>query len=191
MGYNQEKLEVSRKLVWQEAMKYGAILGAVTVIAELLIGQIQSLLVSPGGMGLMGTLPAFILNLGKTALFIYLMVIFARRFIDGFTGVIRKHVFTLNTAVALFSSLIVSAWQLIQLKMIAPGKLEAAMEEAMASMPNVNPAQAEAFINSLMHSLPWWMFFVKFLICFVIGVIAALIISRSIKKVSDNPFECN
>lgn len=191
MGYNQEKLEVSRKLVWQEAMKYGAILGAVTVIAELLIGQIQSLLVSPGGMGLMGTLPAFILNLGKTALFIYLMVIFARRFIDGFTGVIRKHVFTLNTAVALFSSLIVSAWQLIQLKMIAPGKLEAAMEEAMASMPNVNPAQAEAVMNSLMHSLPWWMFFVKFLICFVIGVIAALIISRSIKKVSDNPFECN
>lgn len=191
MGYNQEKLEVSRKLVWQEAMKYGAILGAVTIIAELLIGQIQTLLVSPGGMGLMGALPAFILNLGKTALFIYLMVIFARRFIDGFTGVIRKHVFTLNTAVALFSSLIVSAWQLIQLKMIAPGKLEAAMEEAMASMPQANAAQAEAVINSLMHSLPWWMFFVKFLICFVIGVIAALIISRSIKKVSDNPFECN
>ena len=172
-------------------MKYGAILGAVTIIVELLIGQIQSLLISPGAMGLMGTIPAFFLNLGKTALFIYLMVIFARRFIDGFSGVIRKQVFTLNTAVALFSSLIVSAWQLIQLKMIAPGKLEAAMEEAMESMPNVNPAQAEAVMNSLMHSLPWWLFFVKFLICFAIGVIAALIISRSIKKLSDNPFECN
>ena len=68
---------------------------------------------------------------------------------------------------------------------------EEAMEEALASMPQANAAQAEAVINSIMPSLPLLMFIFKFLICFVIGIIAALVISRSIKGVSDNPFGSN
>ena len=191
MEYQQEKLEVSNKQIWQEAMKYGAILGAVTIIAELLIGQIQSLLIHPGSLNLMGTIPAFFLNIGKTVLFIYLRVVFARRLINGFTGVMRNHVFRFGTCTSLFSSLIVSAWQLVQLKLIAAAKIEEAMEEALASMPQANAAQAEAVINSIMPSLPLLMFIFKFLICFVIGIIAALVISRSIKGVSDNPFGSN
>ena len=191
MEYQQEKLEVSNKQIWQEAMKYGAILGAVTIIAELLIGQIQSLLIHPGSLNLMGAIPAFFLNIGKTVLFIYLMVVFARRLINGFTGVMRNHVFRFGTCTSLFSSLIVSAWQLVQLKLIAAAKIEEAMEEALASMPQANAAQAEAVINSIMPSLPLLMFIFKFLICFVIGIIAALVISRSIKGVSDNPFGSN
>lgn len=184
-------MEVSNKQIWQEAMKYGAILGAVTIIAELLIGQIQSLLIHPGSLNLMGTISAFFLNIGKTVLFIYLMVVFARRLINGFTGVMRNHVFRFGTCTSLFSSLIVSAWQLVQLKLIAAAKIEEAMEEALASMPQANAAQAEAVINSIMPSLPLLMFIFKFLICFVIGIIAALVISRSIKGVSDNPFGSN
>lgn len=189
MKETTDKTAISGKIIWQEAMKFGAILGGLTILAELLISVIQSLLAGPASMGLFIAIPVLILNILKAVFCIWLIVIFARKLIAGYDCVLRNHVFRFGTFLTMFSSLIVAAWHLVSLKLIPPGEIEEAMESAMANIPQANAAYSESMMNSILSSLPYLTFFIKFIICFGIGVLASLVISRSIAGASDSPFD--
>lgn len=183
----EDKIPLSGKTIWQEAMKYGVLLGGATILAELSVSFLSNLVA--GRPGISAVIP-FMLNLCKLALCVYLMVVIAKKMMAGYEGFRRREAVSFLVRLSLFSSLIVAAWQLVMLKLISPDQLNDAIETAMSQMKGITARQSEEIITSIINSLPYWIFIVKFLICFIIGLIAAYAIPRSVQGLSDdNPFE--
>ena len=89
----------------------------------------------------------------------------------------------------MLSSLIVAAYGLIQIKMMDPASLQEAVSMVAQQNPNISADQIEDIGNKVISIMPVMLVLFTILKCAVVGVIASLIISRSIPGRTQNPFE--
>lgn len=182
------KTPVRGKLIFQEAMKYGAILGAVTVGFELLTALFTQ---TPDGTvktAAIITALAYTLRIAKTVVCIWLMVVFAKKLVEKYDGVTRSHTFRLNMFTGLFSGIICAAFALLRFKLMGNEQIELSLRDALSSLQNSPEIQEEA-ISMAISLLPFFTFFIALGSCFLIGILASLIISRSVPGRTPNPFE--
>ena len=187
------KIPVTGKAVWNESMKYGAILGIITVALEFIPSlwtpSAESVL-SGGSIGgaMTAALITFIFSLVKMGICIWLMVLFSRKLAKAYDDITSKEVFKFGMFMALLSGIIVSAANLLKLKLINPEIMENAIRMASESSAAQVP---EGFMDSMMSLMPVMTVLTTFIKCFLIGLIAALIISKYIPGKSNNPFAQN
>ena len=182
------KTPIRGKLIFQEAMKYGAILGAVTVGFEVLSSLLTQ---SPDGTvktAAIITALAYTLRIAKTVVCIWMMVLFAKKLVANYDDVSRSHTFRLNMFTGLFSGIICAAYNLLRYKLMGNAEIEDALRESFSTI-QANPDIQEELFNTTMSLLPVITFFSTLISCFLIGLLASLVISRSIPGRTPNPFE--
>ena len=187
------KTPITGKAVWTEAMKFGAILGVITIILDL-VPNLWAPTVSDVAQGfsskavagaLTASLITMLYSLAKMALCIWIMVIFTKKLVAAYDNVTSSETFRFGMFVALLSGLIVSAAALIQYKMMDPEVISEAVEQAAAS----RGLSSEGITDMVQSMMPFMVFLFTLLKCALVGIIAALIISRSIPGRTRNPFE--
>ena len=114
---------------------------------------------------------------------------FTRKFVAAYDGLTRSHTFKFGMFTALFSALVVSAAVLVELKMMDNGAITDLVRSTMEAQGYVTEDMADSIGDMVIKLLPIFTFIMCFIKCFVIGLLAALVISRSIPGKSDNPFE--
>ena len=193
------KTPITGKAVWTEAMKYGAILGVITIVLDL-IPHLWSPSMSDISQGisaraavssaLTSSVITMVYSLIKMAVCIWLMVIFTKKLVAAYDNVTSSESFRFGMFVALLSALIVSASALIQYKLMDPTVIKDAVEQISIQQGNNMPAgYTESIADMVQSMMPFMVLLITFLKCALIGILAALIISRSIPGRTRNPFE--
>lgn len=192
------KTPITGKAVWTEAMKYGAILGLITIVLDLIphlwapsVGDISQGISSKAvSAALTSSVITMVYALIKMAACIWLMVIFTKKLVAAYDNVTSSESFRFGMFVALLSALIVSASALIQYKMMDPTVIKDAVEQISIQQGNNMPmGYTESITDMVQSMMPFMVLLITFLKCAVIGILAALIISRSIPGRTRNPFE--
>ncbi len=191
------KIPVTGKAVWMEAMKYGAILGIITVALDLLPKLWQpspEVVVSGNGLNVSSALTTTLIGvlyfLVKTGICIWLMVFFTKKLTAVYDGLTSSHTFKFGMYMAMFSAIVVSAAVLIQVKMMDMGAITDMVHASIqAQGQGLQAEMAESVTDSIIGLMPVFTLLITFVKCFVIGILAALIISRSIPGRTLNPFE--
>lgn len=193
------KTPITGKAVWTEAMKYGAILGVITIVLDL-IPHLWAPSMSDISQGisartavssaLTSSVITMVYSLIKMAVCIWLMVIFTKKLVAAYDNVTSSESFRFGMFVALLSALIVSASALIQYKLMDPTVIKDAVEQISIQQGNNMPAgYTESIADMVQSMMPFMVLLITFLKCALIGILAALIISRSIPGRTRNPFE--
>ncbi|MBQ9184252.1 MAG: DUF4199 domain-containing protein [Bacteroidales bacterium] len=194
----ETKIPISAKAVWREAMKYGAILGLATVVIDIFLPKLwqpdTATLMAEGGSrvtsAFAATLVSVLFFLAKTAFYIWLMVFFTKKVAAAYDNVNRSHTFRFGMFLGLFSGLITAAAALVQFKLMDAAALNELIDSTMASQSySISPEMIESMSGTIMNILPFFTFIVMLAKCFLIGLLAASIISRSIPGRTSNPFE--
>lgn len=192
------KTPITGKAVWTEAMKYGAILGLITIVLDLIphlwapsVSDISQGISSKAvSAALTSSVITMVYALIKMAACIWLMVIFTKKLVAAYDNVTSSESFRFGMFVALLSALIVSASALIQYKMMDPTVIKDAVEQISIQQGNNMPmGYTESITDMVQSMIPFMVLLITFLKCAVIGILAALIISRSIPGRTRNPFE--
>lgn len=193
----ETKTPISSKAVWMEAMKYGALLGLVTVAFEFLPKLWQpdtATLLAEGGSKVTSALTATLISvlyfIVKTGVCVWLMVVFTKKLVALYDNVTRSHTFRFGMFMALFSGLITGATMLLQLKLMDNGAISEMVQSVMEAQSQSVPADmAESISNTVIDILPFFTFLLTVSKCFLIGLLASSIISRSVPGRTANPFE--
>lgn len=192
------KIPITSKALWREAMKYGAFLGLVTVVLELLpklwhTGAVSS---ASGGLNVSGALTTTLISmlyfLVKTGICVYLMVFFTKKLVAVYDGICRSHTFRFGMYMALFSAIVTSAYFLIEVKLMDKGAVLDSIRDIMQTQgasQGLSADSMEEMSNTIIGILPVFTLIISMAKCFIIGLIASLIISRSIPGRTRNPFE--
>ncbi|MCR5363268.1 MAG: DUF4199 domain-containing protein [Bacteroidales bacterium] len=190
------KTPVTGKLIWTESMKFGALLGIITVVLELLpmlwtpnVKDVAALSSGAVKTALASSIISVLYVIVKTAICCWLLVIFTKKVASSYSQVTSSHTFRFGIFTSLLSSLIVAAYGLIQIKMMDPASLQEAVSMVAQQNPNISADQIEAIGNKVISIMPVMLVLFTILKCAVVGVIASLIISRSIPGRTQNPFE--
>ena len=198
MEQQLNKTPITGKAIWAEAMKYGAILGLITIVLDLVphlwtpsVGEIaQGFSAKAVSSALTSSVISLVYSLLKMGACIWLMVIFTKKLVAAYDNVTSSESFRFGMFVALLSGLIVSAAALIQYKLMDPTVIKDAVEQISMQQGNNMPAAYTESITDMVQSMmPFMVLLFTFLKCALIGILAALIISRSIPGRTRNPFE--
>lgn len=195
MDYGKDRITNSD--IRRDAMKYGAILGIITVILEFIprLWQPDTATLMEAGSSrvasaMTATLVSFLYFIVKTGICIYLMVVFTKKVAAAYDDVTNSHTFKFGMLLSLFSGLIVVAVALLSLNLLDNVTISEAIRAAVDAQGAGIPADmADSPTDTVTSILPFTMFFVTLLKCFLIGLIASLVISRSVPGRTSNPFE--
>lgn len=179
---------ISSRARWNEAAIAGLVLGAATILMQLLSVPVSKI---SGGVGLamLASVLGFVVWAAKFCLCIWLMMFFMKRLVNRYQGVTNEDTRKFGISVALLSALIVSAYVFAMLYFSGPEELESAMQTALAQSPVSIDSNMQATLDRMMDKLPVIYFFVNLLYCWLFGTVVSLILSRNIP--SRNPFEQN
>ena len=168
------KKEYSSSASWNSAAIAGLIMAAVTIAAELvsaLCGKV------PGMAGGLLAFLAWALKLVACAItFRYLL----KRFHASFDGVEYPQLQRYGLKLALFSSLLVAAYSLVNILVIDPDSIQAVLDNVRQSYSSMLDSNSEAALEKLLPRMPVYIGAVTVVYCFLWGWLFSSIFSRSI-----------
>lgn len=172
-----------QNIFWNNAAKYGLVLGSITtgyylinlLITQLDLGTAITVILNLLSFVLWATKLYYCLKVLKTSMLKYSII-------DNEAD--NAKVFRFGMAVAAFSALISAAVSLADATIIRPDTIDTAIE----TLKNTEGI-TDAMINEMekvIPSMPSYMFIINLIYCFLFGTIASAIYSRNIP--SSNPF---
>lgn len=174
------KKEYSTGESWNSAAIAGLVMALLTIAAELvasLCGKVN---------GVAGGFLAFLAWAGKLVacamMFRYLM----RKFHSSFSGVDYPAMQRYGLKLALFSSLVVAAYSLVNILVINPGTIDEITEVFRTSYSSMMDSNSEAALEKMMPKMPIYMGIGTCIYCFLWGWLYSTIFARSIAP--NDPF---
>lgn len=171
------------RILWNEAGKVGAVLGAICV-TQMLLSIPISLLSGNTLLVFLGSVLSFLLWIAKLVGCIWVMRYFMLKLAINYPEADNTDCRKLGTASALLSALIVAAASMANLIFISGDATQVAIAEYMGKMPL--DSNSMAAVDSMVQNLPTITFFSTLIYCFLYGWILSAILSSKIP--SDNPF---
>ena len=165
---------------WNSAALAGLVMAAVTIAAELigtLTGKIP---------GFLGGAVHFLAWAGKLVLcavfFRYLM----KRFHTSFDGIDYPRLQRYGMKLALFSSIIVAAWAVVNFLVFSPGSMEEIMATVKESYASMMDSNSEAALERMLPKMPYYIAVGSVIYCFLWGWLYSTLFARNIAP--NDPF---
>ena len=176
------KETIDNKTIWNEAAKTALVFAAVTIVCNLLKRGLTAL--EP---------PTFLLMLGTGVLWaaefvgcIYLMRLFMQKLVQDYDGVINSDTYKYGRRIALFSAIIIAAYNYLFIYFTPEAKIQEMMDELMGQYSTMLDANTLSAMEELLPYLPGIMFFSNLIYCWLYGSLLSAILSRMIP--SQDPF---
>lgn len=172
---------IDKGTIWSEAAKAGLILGIFTSAFIFLNMLTGSLAAASVGARFAGVVLSAGLWLVKFIGCLWLLRFFMLRFASGFPEVTSRDSFHFGTIVALTSALIVAGASLLNINLSQETYQETVntVMQSYLGASGISDSERVA-IEHMMGKLPTISFFMTLLYCFIFGVAASRIFSRSI-----------
>lgn len=173
---------ISASEIWNKASVSGLLLGAVTVLFMLVQEFLIPELSQGGSFGgnLLGSISGILLKIAKIAVCLLLLRNFLKRFAAGFPTVTNARVAGYGIKIALFSSLIVTAYFVADILFVNPEQYTEAFNTLTQQYSSTMDANTLSALDGMMARMPLVGGITTFLYCFVWGWIASLVMSRDI-----------
>lgn len=162
--------EFGKGYKWSQAASKGLLLAAVSVLCNTLSCLFPSAMVL-----------GWLIFVVRTFVSIWLLVYFMKQYAAE-TG---TSPFGFGAATVLLSSLICAFYDTACIVWLFPDLMNQ-VNEAMSLYMGSIPAESQSAAEAMMDNLPHLMFFATFIKCFIEGILAAAIITPSIR--SNDPF---
>lgn len=167
---------------WNEASKYGLILGFISA-AYLFLGHLQMNL---GQTGFFSIVISFVIWTAKVVGCIMLMKHAMTKFVLDNPEAINSDTFRLGAKMALFSALIFSVITVADQLYLFPEYYQSIYDAQLQEYAKVLPADKVQEIKELLVDAPKISFIGTFIYCIAYGTVVSFIISRNVP--STNPF---
>ena len=166
--------DYSSSASWNSAALAGLVMAAVTIALDFARGLASKL---PGVGGGVLSFFAWALKLVLCAwTFRYLM----KRFYEGFDGVDSFSLKRYGLKLALFSSIIVSAYSLVSMLVINPDTINEIMNTYRETYASMMDSNSEAALEKMLPKLPTYIGLVSVVYCFLWGWLYSSLFSKSI-----------
>ena len=165
---------------WNSAAIAGLVLALVTIAVEFvssLCGKVNG--VAGGFLGFLTWAAKMVIC---ATMFRYLM----KKFHSSFSGVEYPNMQRYGLKLALFSSLVVAAYSLLNLLVINPGALDDITEVFRTNYASMMDSNAEAALDKMLPKMPAYMGIGTFIYCFLWGWLYSTIFAKSITP--NDPF---
>ena len=166
--------DYSSSTSWNSAALAGLIMAAVTIAADLVRGLSGRV---PGAGG--GVLNFFVWAL-KMVLCAWTFRYLMKRFYDSFEGVDYFSLKRYGLKLALFSSILVSAYSLVSLLVINPDSISDIMNTYRETYASMMDSNSEAALEKMLPKLPVYIGLVSLGYCFLWGWTYSSLFSKSI-----------
>ncbi len=175
------KKEFSPNVSWNSAAVAGLVMGVATIIMDYL----PTLALAIGLNGFLGNIFAYLLKLAKIAACIFLFMNLTDRFHKSVeTDYAKLQHYGLK--VALFSSVLVAGFSLVQILVINPDTIAQMIQAIQETYRNMLDSNSMAAMEKMMSKLPAITFFFSLIYCFLWGWVLSTIFAR--KRFPVNPF---
>ena len=168
---------------WNSASVAGLAMAALTIALQLLSGLCGKV----GGVA--GGFLGFIALIAKVTICIYTFKALMKRFCDTHSDVDYPRLQRYGLKLALFSSIIVAAFAVVELLLIKPDSVNEITEAFRSAYSSMMDSNAEAALEKMLPKMPLYMGIGNLIYCFLWGWILSTVFARSLR--SDNPFEDN
>ena len=167
------KNQVDNTILWNEAAKTGAYLGAVS-IGVLLLKELSG----QSGNTFLMTAAAIVLWAVQFFGCILVMKSQMLRLRDRYEGVRMEHTRRMGQRAALLSGLLLASAQALLIMKMPDGEINAVLDQALASMPLSASDQAQ--LDGVVAKLPVFTFLFQWAYCWLYGTVLSSILSRYI-----------
>ena len=174
--FTNMKKEFTSGESWNSAAIAGLILAVATIAAEF----VSALCGKIGGFS--GDFLGFIAWAGKLVLCAVML-----KFKSSYDSVGYPELQRYGLKLALFSSLVVAAFSLVNILVINPGTMDEITEVFRTSYSSMMDSNAEAALEKMMPKMPYYMAIGSLIYCFIWGWLYATIFAKS--AAPDDPFE--
>lgn len=169
------KKEFSSGVSWNSAAVAGLLMAAVTIILDYM----PTLLLSLGAKGFFGGILVFFVRIIKIIACILLFKVLMFRFNDTVeTDYARLQHYGLK--LALFSSILVAGFSLVQILVINPETMTQMIQEVENMYQNMMDSNTMAAMEKMMSKLPAMTFFTSLLYCYLWGWILSTSFTRKL-----------
>ncbi|MBO6248196.1 MAG: DUF4199 domain-containing protein [Bacteroidales bacterium] len=165
---------------WNSAAIAGLVLALVTIAAECI-----SMLCGKLG-GVAGAFLGFLVWAGKMVLCALVFKRLLTKFQKDFADIDYPRLQRYGLKLALFSSLLVTAWSIINLLIINPDTLEVLIDTMRTSYSSMLDSNSMAALDKMLPKMPYYMAIGSFIYYFFWGWLYSTIFSRS--SINDDPF---
>lgn len=168
------KKDYSSGASWNSAAIAGLIMAAVTIAAELigtLCGKVH---------GFAGGILNFIAWAGKLVLCAWTFRYLLKKFHSSYQGVEYPELQRYGLMLALFSSLLVAAYSLINLLVINPDSLSEVVDGFRQGYSSMMDSNSEAALEKMLPKMPVYVGIVTVVYCFLWGWVYSSVFSKNI-----------
>lgn len=174
------KKEFTSSESWNNAALAGLVMAAVTIAAELIGGLCGKI------TGFFGGVANFLAWAGKLVLcavtFRYLM----KRFHDSFNEIDYPRLQHYGMKLALFSSIIVAAYTVVNFLVFTPGSVEEIMGTVKDTYASMLDSNSEAALEKMLPKMPYYTAIGGFIYCFLWGWVYSIVFAKNISP--NDPF---
>ena len=168
------KKEFSSSESWNSAALAGLVMAAVTVAAELIGVQCGKI------TGFMGGVANFLAWAGKLVLcavtFKYLM----KRFHATHEGIDYPRLQRYGMKLALFSSILVAAYTVVNFLVFTPGSVEEILNSVRETYASMLDSNSEAALEKMLPKLPYYTAVGSLVYCFLWGWVYSTVFAKNI-----------
>ncbi len=173
------KKEFSSSLSWNSA----AVAGLVMAIATIILDYLPTLVLAIGIKGFIGSFLVFLVKIAKIAACIYVFKVL----IDRFNGTVKTDYARLQRyglKIALFSSILVAGFSLVQILVINPEMMTQMIQEVQNTYQNLMDSNTLAEMEKMISKLPVITFFSSLIYCYLWGWILSTTFARRLFPVN-------
>ena len=173
------KKEFSPGLSWNSA----AVAGLVMAIATIILDYLPTLVLAIGIKGFIGSFLVFLVKIVKIAACVYVFKVL----IDRFYGSVKTDYARLQRyglKVALFSSILVAGFSLVQILVINPEMMTQMINEVQNTYQNLMDSNTMAAMEKMLSKLPVITFFSSLVYCYLWGWILSTTFARRLFPVN-------
>ena len=175
------KKEYTSGASWNSASIAGLAMAAVTIVFELVAGLCGKV---PGvGGGFLG----FLIWAAKLVICALTFRYMLKKFHESYSDVDSSRLKNYGLKLALFSSLLVAAYSLVNLLVISPDSIDTIMQSVRESYASMLDSNSEAALEKMLPKMPVYVGVGTVIYCFLWGLVYSSVFARSLR--SDNPFE--
>ena len=168
------KKEYSSGASWNSASIAGLVMAAVTIAAELvgvLCGKVS-------GFG--GGILSFLAWAGKLVACALVFKALMKRFHDTYEAIDYTRLQNYGLRLALFSSILVAAYSLVNILVINPDTMDQALEGFRQGYASMMDSNTEAAMEKMMPKMPVYIGIVSVIYCYIWGWVYSVLFAKSI-----------
>ncbi|MBR5396560.1 MAG: DUF4199 domain-containing protein [Bacteroidales bacterium] len=168
------KKEYTSGASWNSASIAGLVMAAVTIAAEL-VGTLCNKVPGFGG-GILN----FLAWAGKIAVCALTFRALMKRFHDSYEDVDYPRLQRYGLKLALFSSLLVAAYSLVNILLIEPDSIKQALDAFREGYASMLDSNSEAVLDKMMPKMPLYVGIVTVIYCYLWGWLFSTLFAKSL-----------